>query len=149
MAAGPETIQKVADELKQFVGSTPEGEDVGLVLNAAEILEMKGAYEPAAALYRHFAKIFAASGDRELAHLAAKMTGAARRMGLVGKKLEFVEGKFVDGQPVRWADYRGKVVLVVFWATWCRPCLRRDPGASQGLRSIPRPRAGDSRRELR
>ncbi|MEE9195372.1 MAG: TlpA disulfide reductase family protein [Alphaproteobacteria bacterium] len=31
------------------------------------------------------------------------------------------------GNPVRLADFGGRVVLLNFWATWCAPCVREMP----------------------
>jgi thiol-disulfide isomerase/thioredoxin len=43
------------------------------------------------------------------------------QVDLVGKPAPPIAGTTVDGKPLRLADLRGDVVLVVFWASWCLP----------------------------
>jgi len=38
---------------------------------------------------------------------------------------------------VRLADYRGKVVVLNFWASWCAPCLEEFPSLIQLQRDMP------------
>ena len=36
-----------------------------------------------------------------------------------------------NGRDVKLSDYKGKVILVNFWATWCPPCKKELPSLSQ------------------
>ncbi|MGB5203593.1 TlpA family protein disulfide reductase [Eudoraea sp.] len=33
----------------------------------------------------------------------------------------------LEGNPIAIADYKGKRVLLNYWATWCRPCIEEMP----------------------
>ena len=42
----------------------------------------------------------------------------------------------LDGKPAHLSDFRGKVVLLNFWATWCPPCVDETQSLNQLQRRI-------------
>ncbi len=61
----------------------------------------------------------------------------------LGRELERIEGLWagrpapdftmtgIDGQEFSLSDYRGQVVYLKFWASWCGPCMRQVPPAAE------------------
>ncbi len=55
----------------------------------------------------------------------------------VGQVAPDVNLKTLDGETVRLSQYRGKVVVLNFWATWCPPCLAEMPSMEKLYRMFP------------
>ena len=69
-----------------------------------------------------FAGRYVANRSRGGAAHEARIGGDAK-----GQPAPEFELKDLAGKNVRLSDYRGKVVLLNFWATWCPPCKEEMP----------------------
>lgn len=108
-------------QLEEFVTAYPGAEDsADAMLQLAITQEFAGQLDAAKKWY---GKLVSQSPQSPSGVRAA---GALRRLDLNGKQLAF-SGSGLTGGTIDLGAYRGKTLLVIFWATWCQPCTEDLP----------------------
>ncbi|MCE9556000.1 MAG: redoxin family protein [Planctomycetes bacterium] len=112
--------------LEKFVTDYPDSPDTSdAMLQLAIAQEFAGEDAKARDWYDKILQKFSQSPA------AKKATGARRRLDSVGQVLTF-KGPDLAGRTVDLTRYRGRVVLIQYWATWCEPC-KADMTTLKGL----------------
>jgi len=104
------------ENLEQFVKDYPKSSDAAeAMLQLAMAKEFAGDENAAKQWYGRIVKGFSNSPAGK------KAAGARHRLDSVGRQIS-LRGKGPQGEAVDLRQYKGNIVLVQYWATWCEPC---------------------------
>jgi thiol-disulfide isomerase/thioredoxin len=131
----PANLKDALESSLKFLAEKPvAGGDVRLGQFISQLAENVDDENFTQEVYRKLDGLFSKSADKAAASFGKKMAGVLRRLTLLGKPIE-LEGKLLDGKPLDMSKFKGKVVLIDFWTTWCGWCVREIPNMKKNYKA--------------
>ena len=124
----PEEVVALKDEVKALLTADLKPPYASLVLEmcalASEVGAAKNDKEFAPKIEQELFKLFNDSQDEQIQQIAELLPKMVRTN--IGKEAS-LEGLLLDGKKFDWKSYRGKVVLLNFWAVEAPVCVEQYP----------------------